>query len=348
MSPVSPKRAGSTRGGGIYGKIGEYGIATLNTATGTVSYLLLQALADPLAAGEFAQEVLGIPLTGGEGQVRFAIAGTNDAPALTGDLSASIDAGETYVVTTADLDFTDADDVAEDVTFTVSDLSHGVVKVDGVVHTSFSGADLAAGLVTFQHDGSDDDASFDVSVEDGDEDVSTPDGGTFNFAVSFGAPAPDIVGTKRGDTALNGTIGSESIFGLRGADTIHAGVGDDVLVGGRGHDTLFGEGGADRFDFNSVKESGRGVSHRDVIMDFEQGVDSIDLSGIDANSHRRGNQTFTFIDDGQFTGKAGQLHVLSKGGDLFRVEGDVNGDSKADFQLDVHSTAAPEIADFIR
>jgi Ca2+-binding RTX toxin-like protein len=335
------------QGGGVYGKICEYGVATLNTGTLTVSYLLLQALANPLEAGEFVQEVLGIPLASGEGRVRFAIAGTNDAPALGGDLSASIDAGETYTITTADLSFSDIDDVAADVTFTVTDLSHGVVKVEGVVQTSFSGTDVAAGLVTFQHDGSDDDASFDVAVEDGDEDVSGPDSDTFDFAVSFGAPAPDVVGTKKGDNPLNGTIGSEDIFGLKGNDTIHADLGDDVLIGGRGHDILFGEGGADRFDFNSWKESGRGVAKRDVIMDFEQGVDTIDLSSIDANSHRRGNQSFKFI-EGQFTGKAGQLHVVAKGGDLYRVEGDVNGDGKADFHLDVHSTAALEITDFIR
>ena len=119
---------------------------------------------------------------------------------------------------------------------------------------------------------------------------------------------------------------------------IFGGVAGALARGFRGRDTLFGEDGADTFDFNTVKESGRGTAHRDVVMDFEHGLDAIDLSDIDANVRRKGNQEFKFI-DGNFTGKAGQLHVLSKGGDLFRVEGDVNGDGKADFQIDVHNTA---------
>jgi hypothetical protein len=48
----------------------------------------------------------------------------------------------------------------------------------------------------------------------------------------------------------------------------------------------------------------------------------------------------------QFHHKTGELHVLHKSG-FFMVEGDVNGDGRADFQIEVHSAAALAKADFI-
>ncbi|MCC5526815.1 cadherin-like domain-containing protein [Vibrio lentus] len=47
--------------------------------------------------------------------------------------------------------------------------------MNGVASSSFTVAQLAAGEVTFKHDGSETtSASFDVNVEDGNEDGSTP------------------------------------------------------------------------------------------------------------------------------------------------------------------------------
>jgi uncharacterized delta-60 repeat protein len=61
------------------------------------------------------------------------------------------------------------------VTFSVSNQVNGTVKVNGSAATSFTGQQLLDGLVSFSHDGSQlPSASFDVSVEDGDEDGSVP------------------------------------------------------------------------------------------------------------------------------------------------------------------------------
>ena len=61
------------------------------------------------------------------------------------------------------------------------------------------------------------------------------------------------------------------LIGGSGDDSIYAYGGDDVLIGGSGVDDLFGGAGSDTF----VLSSGYGF---DVIRDFEDGVDRIELN----------------------------------------------------------------------
>jgi serralysin len=90
---------------------------------------------------------------------------------------------------------------------------------------------------------------------------------------------------------------------------------------------LWGGSGKDRFDFNSIKESKTGSS-RDQIKDFKRGDDEIDLSNIDANTKKGGNQKFNFIVAKEFSKTPGELRFDNK-----IVQGDVNGDGKADFEI---------------
>jgi hypothetical protein len=64
------------------------------------------------------------------------------------------------------------------------------------------------------------------------------------------------------------------------------------------------------------------------------------LSAIDANVHAAGDQAFRFIGTHAFTGVAGQLHFNTNTEDLYVnygfVEGDVDGDCVADFQIYLH------------
>jgi hypothetical protein len=92
---------------------------------------------------------------------------------------------------------------------------------------------------------------------------------------------------------------------------------------------------------------------RDVIFDFDgtrdvgDDLDLIDLSGIDAKKGH-GNQAFHFIGAQKFHHKAGELQVkYNSVTDIAIVSGDIDGNGKADFQIEVHSAAALAKADFI-
>lgn len=122
---------------------------------------------------------------------------------------------------------------------------------------------------------------------------------------------------------------------------------DNILTGGRSKDFLTGGLGADTFDFNSVADSFAGVKH-DIVKDFVHLTDKIDLLNVDANSVTAGNGTFTFLEGlgSAFTGVAGQLHFVALGANTL-VEGDTNGDTVADFQIELFGTIALTAADFI-
>jgi hypothetical protein len=77
---------------------------------------------------------------------------------------------------------------------------------------------------------------------------------------------------------------------------------------------------------------------RDTISDFKRSIGHIDLSTIDANTHTAGNAKFAWLGSAAFSGHAGQLHEIKidkplTAHDITIVEGDINGDGKADFQI---------------
>ncbi|WP_263491393.1 calcium-binding protein [Celeribacter litoreus] len=80
-----------------------------------------------------------------------------------------------------------------------------------------------------------------------------------------------------GDDILYGGSGDDLLFGGADSDTLRGGDDDDTLVGGSGNDWLSGGAGADVFMFLEVAQD------RDKIVDFEQGLDVIDLSRIDTS-----------------------------------------------------------------
>ncbi|MCP4927089.1 MAG: hypothetical protein GY916_14235, partial [Gammaproteobacteria bacterium] len=154
------------------------------------------------------------------------VAPVNDAPVLTGDLSASVNEGAAYILTGTDLGYTDPDDVDAGVTFTTSAASNGKIQVNGIDATSFTGTDLTAGLVTFVHDGSETvAASFDVNVEDGNEDVSTPVDSTFNFTVT---PVNDAPTFDLGD----GIVTTDIASGTDNGRSVTVQPDGKILVGG--------------------------------------------------------------------------------------------------------------------
>ena len=129
--------------------------------------------------------------------------------------------------------------------------------------------------------------------------------------------------TTTGVSMIDAGTGNDTVIGSDSADTIFAGAGQDVFTGG---------GGADVFQFTSASYSTRLAPDR--ITDFAQGSDLISLSGIDANiqAAATGDQAFSWIDTGAFTGVAGQLRYAQVGGDTV-IYGDNNGDKVADVQI---------------
>ncbi|HWL55069.1 MAG TPA: FG-GAP-like repeat-containing protein [Paracoccus sp. (in: a-proteobacteria)] len=141
------------------------------------------------------------------------VAAVNDAPVLTGDLAAQVAEGGRYVLTGADLGFIDPDDTAAGLVFRASDPVHGTLRVNGAVASSFTAADIAAGRVSFVHDGSETTgASFRVLVEDGDEDGSVPIARTFTLGVTPVNDAPVLTGDLAARVAEGGR------YVLTGAD----------------------------------------------------------------------------------------------------------------------------------
>ena len=121
---------------------------------------------------------------------------------------------------------------------------------------------------------------------------------------------------------------------------------NNTLTSLPGADALTGGVGADRFVYSSLDDSTVAASGRDIVEDFSlaQG-DRIDLSRIDANVNAGRNQAFTFIGTSAFTGHAGQLDYSVVNGNAF-VYGDVNGDGKADFSIEVAHATSLVKADF--
>jgi Ca2+-binding RTX toxin-like protein len=113
---------------------------------------------------------------------------------------------------------------------------------------------------------------------------------------------------------------------------------------------LSGGAGNDKFDWDGVGDAGLG-STRDQTLDFTHGQDKLDLSGIDAKGGTQSNDAFSYVGSAVFSGVAGQLRaqvIHDASGDYTLVQGDVNGDGVADFEIAlVGYTGSLTASDFI-
>jgi Ca2+-binding RTX toxin-like protein len=91
----------------------------------------------------------------------------------------------------------------------------------------------------------------------------------------------DIYGNALANN-LNGGDGNDLVSGRGGDDVVSGGNGNDFLYGGEGKDQLTGGVGQDVFIFISTEDSKlTGGLPQDVVTDFQQGQDKIDISGLD-------------------------------------------------------------------
>jgi Ca2+-binding RTX toxin-like protein len=147
--------------------------------------------------------------------------------------------------------------------------------------------------------------------------------------------------TLTGSAVINGT-------GNTLANAITGNSASNVITGNGGRDVMTGGLGRDVFDFNAFTDTTKVATTRDVITDFTHLTDRIDVSTLDANIKISGNQVFSFLvtKGAAFTGIAGQLHYLAQGANTV-IEGDINGDRIADFQIQLNGLKTLTAADFV-
>ena len=111
-------------------------------------------------------------------------------------------------------------------------------------------------------------------------------------------------------------------------------------------DTGMNPSPAIEIQFRSVLDSVAGSE--DVILDFVTGEDRIDLRFIDADTTLAGDQPFSFSSDGSFHDTRGEVRALFDGvAGQWRVEGDIDGDSLADFTFLLNANNPLTASDFV-
>ena len=163
------------------------------------------------------------------------------------------------------------------------------------------------------------------------------------FTIAHGVTVENATGGS-GNDKLVGNDAANTLDGSAGDDTIHGGAGNDTLVGGTGSDTLHGGAGADTFAYRKVSDSALGAPV-DQILEFEVGTDKIDLSAIDTMLDA-GHQGFTFIGTNSFSGNGtpAQLRVGQVSGNLWQVQGDLDGDGAMDLAIWVNTTGTQPLS----
>ncbi len=129
----------------------------------------------------------------------------NDPPVLTTNLGLSVNQDESKAITSAQLTATDVEflTLPDAIVYTVtSSPTKGILYRDSTATTSFTQADLNAGRIFYDHDGSNTNSdSFTFTVSDG---VNTLTPATFNITVNRTNFAP-VLATNAGLTLSEGT-----------------------------------------------------------------------------------------------------------------------------------------------
>ena len=171
--------------------------------------------------------------------------------------------------------------------------------------------------------------------------------GTEGADTKNGSTEADTFILLGGNDLAFGGGGSDLMNGGSGNDTMFGGEGNDVLLGSFGVDHMFGGAGADNFRFFDVSESGVGPGNRDIIEDFQVGLDTIDLRSVDADVTRFGNQTFAFIGGEAFHHVPGELRAAIDVTGSLVLRMDVNGDGFSDMNIQVEGTFSVSANDMV-
>jgi len=160
----------------------------------------------------------------------------------------------------------------------------------------------------------------------------------------IGDQASNFLNGNAGADHLSGNGGNDILSGGDGSDTILGGSGEDKITGGKGADIMTGGSDADLFQFFLTSEVGVGASFRDVIRDFQAGLDKIAVSAIDADTSVSGNQAFTFVGGSAFNDE-GQIRAVAHGGGTL-LQFNTTGTSGAEFEIFLETPVQVSAGDF--
>lgn len=138
----------------------------------------------------------------------------------------------------------------------------------------------------------------------------------------------DYLSGNGGANLLAGSGGNDFLYGLGGDDRLSGGDANDIIAGGPGVDVMSGGNANDIFLF-APGDIGATPETADRITDFGTASDLIDLSALDADVTRGGDQAFAFLGTKAFTGDAGELRYQVVNGTTW-LAADVDGDRQAD------------------
>lgn len=130
------------------------------------------------------------------------------------------------------------------------------------------------------------------------------------------------------ENAISG-FGDDIIIGNDANNTLTGGAGDDMIYGGAGADILWGGSGSDTFVYEAISDSYFATPDR--IMDFETGIDKIDLSGLIKNTFTQ--TPISYVD--QFTGNGAELTINQTSANTSEVLINLYGNYYPEFKIDI-------------
>lgn len=327
----------------------QAGVAAVNPST------MLQQIEDA-AIGRVLGEsgVLGEVMGDGDEAANLVI-GRNDALSTSSSLTGAGEddvlsagegddhldggAGNDIIIDGAGNDTYDGGDGADAVYFDTALENAEFVWEDGAVLVHHDGeVDRVENVETLLFQ----DTAFEIADADHIEVIDYADG---NRELDGTTGDDALFGGELGDR-INGRNGEDQLFGGEGNDTLKGGAKDDIVKGGAGKDKLLGGGGDDHIEGGSgvdILTGGKGADSfvftgadvtgdrkGDIVRDFQQGQDVIDLTGLDGNANTDWVDGFTFISEGDFSGAAGELRITQTA-ERTIAEADLDGDGVADF-----------------
>jgi VCBS repeat-containing protein len=295
------------------GGLGTFSLLSVTESSGSGqvpwTFTADNAAVQSLGRGQYITETYAVQVddhNGGQSvqNVTITIAGVNDTPVIT-HASLTISQGHTVALTTADIDFVDPDSPA--VTYTVSNLGHGHFEIgagnEAEATTTFTSADVAAGLISFVHDGSSGAPTFSLTPSDGIADGATVDG-----AITFSAANYTL--TSAEGVIINVTTeGATSGFVFPGAGNVTTpGIPEDRIA--IGYDVV-------------------GGSH--VVLDNAPLLGVHQMAAVSSETHSSGGTTFvsTTLDAGHGVTLV-QTLALGSDANFFTTTIDITNNGTAD------------------